>query len=54
MAVGGIHQMDAAVESLRNPASKHQPIRFSPGVENEQADAGRNGRTCLARPNTQA
>ena len=41
--------MDAAAEGGRNPAIKHQPIRFSPSVVNEQADAGRDGRTCLAR-----
>ena len=35
----------------RNPASKHQPIRFSLRVENERAGAGRDGRTRLARPN---
>ena len=29
-------------------------IIFSLRVENEQADAGRDGRTCLARPNSQA
>ena len=47
--------MDAAVEIGGNPVvSKHQPIRFSPSVENEQADAGRDGRTRLARPNSQA
>ena len=28
--------------------------RFSLSVENEQADAGRNGRTCLASPSSQA
>ena len=28
--------------------------RFGLNVENEQADAGRNGRTCLARPICQA
>ena len=28
--------------------------RFSPCVENEQGDAGRDGRTRLARPNSQA
>ena len=28
--------------------------RFSMSVENEQADAGRDGQTCLARPNSQA
>ena len=28
--------------------------RFSLGMENEQADAGRDSRTLLARPNSQA
>ena len=28
--------------------------RFSPNMENEQADAGRDSRTCLARPHSQA
>ena len=28
--------------------------RFSMGVKNEQADAGQEGRTCLAGPNYQA
>ena len=28
--------------------------RFSPSVETEQADVGRDGRTCLARSNSQA
>ena len=37
-----------------DPVSKHQPIRFSLGVENERADAERDGRTHLARPNSQA
>ena len=32
--------------------SKPQPIRFSLGVENERADAGRDGLTRLARPNS--
>ena len=45
---------DAAAESGRNPVIKHQPIRFSLTVENERADAGRDGRTRLARPNSQA
>ena len=40
--------MDAAAKIGRNPASKRQ------SVENEQADAGRDGRTRLARPNSQA
>ena len=28
--------------------------RFSLNIENEQTDAGRDGRTCLTRPNSQA
>ena len=45
--------MDAAAEIGRNPASKHH--RFSlMSVENEQADAGRDGRTRLERSNSQA
>ena len=43
--------MDAAAKSGRNPVSKHQ-IQPECG-ENEQADAGRNGRTCLAGQNSQ-
>ena len=35
---------DAATESGRNPVSKHQPIRFNLSVENERADAGRDGK----------
>ena len=45
---------DTAAESGRNPVSKHQPIRFSLSVENEQADAGRDYRTRLVRPYSQA
>ena len=45
--------MDAAAEIGRNHVSKRS-ARFSLGVENEQADAGRNGRTRLARPNSPA
>ena len=41
--------MDAAAEIGRNPVSKHQ---IQPG--DEQADAGRDCRTRLARPNSQA
>ena len=44
--------MDAAAEIGRNFVSKHQ--RFSLSVENEQADVGRDGRTRLARLNSQA
>ena len=44
----------AVAESGRNPVSKHQPIRLSLSVENKRADAGRDGRTRLARPISQA
>ena len=43
--------MDAAAELGRNPASKHQ---IQPEYGDERADAGRNCRTRLARPNSQA
>ena len=44
--------MDAAAEIGRNPVvSKHQ---IQPEYGDEQADAGRDGRTRLARPNSQA
>ena len=43
--------MDAAAELGRNPASKHQ-IQSECG--DEHADAGRDCRTRLARPNSQA
>ena len=52
MAHGGLNNyMGAAAELRRNPVSKHQ-IRREYG--NEQADAGRDCRTRLARPNSQA
>ena len=44
--------MDATVETGRNPVSKS--TRFSLNVENEQAGAGRDDRTCPTRPNSQA
>ena len=44
-------QIDAAAELGRNSVSKHQ---IQPTCENEQTDAGRDGRTRLARPNSQA
>ena len=50
MAYGGFI-MDAAAELGRNPVSKHQ-IQLECG--DEQADAGRDCRTRLARPNSQA
>ena len=43
--------MDAAAELGRNPVSKQQ---IQPEYGDEQADAGRDCRTRLARPNSQA
>ena len=43
--------MDAAAELGRNPVSKHQ---IQPEYGDEQADAGRDCRNRLARPNYQA
>ena len=43
--------MDAAAEIGRNPVCKHQ---IQPEYGDEQADAGRDCRTRIARPNSQA
>ena len=43
--------MDAAAEIGRNPVCKHQ---IQPEYGDEQADAGRDCRIRLARPNSQA
>ena len=43
--------MDAFAELERNTVSKHQ---IQPGYGDEQADAGQDCRTRLARPNSQA
>ena len=43
--------MDAAAEVGRNPVSKHQ---IQPEFGDEQADAGRDGLTRLAKLNYQA
>ena len=43
--------MDVAAELGKNPVSKHQ---IHPEYGDEQADAGRDGRTRLAKPNSQA
>ena len=43
--------MDAAAELGRNPVSNHE---IQPEYGDEQADAGRDCRTRLARPNSQA
>ena len=44
-------KMDAAAELGRNPVSKNQ---IQPEYEDEQANAGPDCRTRLARPNSQA
>ena len=52
MAYGGLNLfMDATAELGRNPVSKHQ---IQPEYGDEQADAGRDCRTRLARSNSQA
>ena len=43
--------MDAAAELQRNPISK---LQIQPEYGDEQADAGRDRRTRLARPNSKA
>ena len=43
--------MGATAELGRNPVSKH---RIQPEYGDEQADAGRDCRTLLAKPNSQA
>ena len=43
--------MDAAAELGRNPVSKHH---IQPEYGDGQGDAGRDCRTCLAKPNSQA
>ena len=44
-------EMDAAAELGRNPVSTHQ---IQPEYGDEQADAGRDCRTCVERPNSLA
>ena len=51
MEVINEYYMDAAAELGRNPVSMHQ---IQPEYVDEQADAGRDCRTGLARPNSQA
>ena len=46
--------MDANAEGKRNERNPCENTRFSLGVENDRADTGRDDRTCLARPNSQA
>ena len=49
MVFGGLNK--SAAELGRNPVSKHQ---IQPEYGDEQADAGRDYRTRLAKPNYQA
>ena len=52
MAYGDLkYIMGAAAELGRNPAIKHH---IQPEYGDEEADAGRDCRTRLARPNSQA
>ena len=52
MSYGGLNKkMDSAAEIGRNPVSKHQ---IQPEYGDEQADAGRDCRTRIARSNSQA
>ena len=52
MAYGDLNKsMDASAEIGRNPVSKHQ---IRPEYGDEQVDEGRDCRTRLARPNSQA
>ena len=52
MAYDGLNkQMDAATEIGKNPVSQHQ---IQPEYRDEQANAGRDYRTRLARPISQA
>ena len=52
MANGGLNKyIDAAAELGRNSLSKH---KIQPEYGDEQADAGRDCRTRLARPKSQA
>ena len=51
MAVGGINKWTLARKAGGIPRVS---ARFSMSVESEQAGAGRDGRTCLVRPECQA
>ena len=52
MAYGGLNkETNAAAEIGRYPTSKHQ---IQPEYEDEHAEAGRDCRTGLAKPNSQA
>ena len=53
MAVDGINEW-TMTPSRKAGGSPRENTRFSLCVEDEQADAGRDGQTCLARSNSQA
>ena len=50
-----IPRLPAQLHILRQAGGlPRESTRFSLSVENKQADAGRDSRTCLARPKSQA
>ena len=54
MAVGGIINKWTPPRKARGIPGVRTRFSLMRHVENEQADAGRDGQTCLARPNSQA
>ena len=52
MVVDGIDRHRRGKQQERDELSSK--TRFSLGVRNKRADAGREGRTCRARPNSEA
>ena len=46
--------MDDVAQNRRKEMSPYVSNRFSLGVVNKRAGAGRDGQPCLARPNSQA
>ena len=51
MTYGGINKW---MSPWKSGGSLQKSTRFSMSVENERTDAGWDGQTCLARPNSQA
>ena len=50
-----VNSLDGIIaDSGRKERRPYLSTRFTRGVENEEADAGRDGRTCIAEPNSQA
>ena len=54
MAVDGIDGRRRGKRRKEMSPGVRVSTRLSLGVKNERTDAGRDGRTCLARPNSQA